>query len=167
MKDWLPKGSLVTMVTAQGWDDGDQPLLASFSIEVPAFAVLAGKRLLVPTSLFQSQHKDAFKHSERKYPVYFSYPFTEYDSLSATVPAGFTVENVPPQQEASLSYAKYQNVSRFDGHQLVTQRRLAMNGIYFPLEKYSELKGFFVKVQVGDEQQAVLHGGNVNAQKGN
>ena len=35
------------------------------------------------------------------------------------------------------------------------------------LDKYSELKSFFGKVQAGDEQQAVLHGGNVSAQKSN
>jgi hypothetical protein len=167
MKQWLPRGSLVQMITVQGWEESDQPLMASFSIEVPAYASLAGKRLLVPTSLFQVRHKEAFKHSERKYPVYFSYPFAEYDSMTATVPAGFTLENVPPQQEASLPFAKYQNVSQFDGHQLVAQRKLLMNGIYFATEKYAELKGFFSKVQTGDEQQAVLHGGSGNAQKGN
>jgi hypothetical protein len=58
-------------------------------------------------------------------------------------------------------------VSNFDGIQLVSQRQLAFNGIYFDLDKYSELKSFFGKVQAGDEQQAVLHGGNVSAQKGN
>ena len=59
-------------------------------------------------------------------------------------------------------------MSQFDGMRLVTQRNLIFNGVYFPLEKYSELKGFFGKVQAGDEQQAVLHvGGSTSAQKGN
>jgi hypothetical protein len=99
--------------------------------------------------------------------VYFPYPFTDFDSLSIKVPAGFTLESAPAAQDAKLPYARYQNVSQFDGSQLVTQRQLAFNGIYFDVEKYSELKSFFGKVQAGDEQQAVLHGGNVSAQKSN
>jgi len=167
LKQWLPVGALVKMTAVQGWENGETPLVARFSVEVPAYASLAGKRLLVPTYLFHERQKDAFKRSERKYPLYFAYPFTEDDIVIADVPAGFTVENVPPKLEAGLPYAKYQNLSQFDGHQLVTQRRLMVNSVYVPLDKYPELKGFFGKVQVGDEQQAVLHGGNVNAQKGN
>jgi hypothetical protein len=44
-------------------------------------------------------------------------------------------------------------------------RRLRVKQNFFPLDKYQELKGFFSKVEAGDEQQAVLHGGVVSAQK--
>ena len=64
-------------------------------------------------------------------------------------------------------YARYQSVAQFDGARLIAQRRLAFNGIFVPLDKYPELKDFFSKVKTGDEQQAVLHGGNVSAQKSN
>lgn len=168
LKEWLPKGAIVTMVASQGWEGTDEPLTASFSVEVPDFASAAGKRLLAPANLFQLKQNQAFTHGERKYPVYFPYPFTEADSVSIQVPAGFTIESVPPEKEAKLPYARYKSISQFDGMNLVTQRNLIFNGVYFPLEKYSELKGFFGTVQVGDEQQAVLHaGGSTSAQKGN
>jgi hypothetical protein len=84
-----------------------------------------------------------------------------------SVPPGFALESVPQPEDAKLPYARYQNVSNFDGLHLVTQRQLAFNAIYLPVERYSELKTFFGKVQAGDEQQAVLHGGATSAQKGN
>jgi hypothetical protein len=168
LKQWLPKGAIVKMVVAQGWEGTDEPLVAKFSVEVPDYASTAGKRLLAPAYLFQVKQNQAFTHGQRKYPVYFPYPFTEADSVSIKVPPGFTIESVPPQREAKLPYARYQSISQFDGLQLVTQRTLIFNGVYFPLEKYSELKGFFGTVQTGDEQQAVLHaGGSTSAQKGN
>jgi hypothetical protein len=167
LKQWLPTGAVVKMVIAQGWDDGDSPLVARFDVEVPNYATLAGKRLLIPAFLFQSKENQAFAHAQRKYPLYFPYPFTETDAVTIKVPSGFTPESIPAAQDAKLGYARYQNVSNFDGIQLVSQRQLAFNGIYFDLDKYSELKSFFGKVQAGDEQQAVLHGGNVSAQKGN
>ncbi len=155
------------MTVAQGWDGTDEPLAARFSVEVPAYGSVAGNRLVLPSALFQVRKIDAFKHSDRKYPVYFSYAFTEVDKVNLKYPAGFTVESVPEKQEASLPYARYQNISQNDGTQLVMQRALRFNGVYFPLERYSELKGFFSKVQTGDEQQAVLHGGGASAQKSN
>jgi hypothetical protein len=167
LKQWLPTGAVVKMAIAQGWEDGDSPLVARFDVEVPNYATLAGKRLLIPAFLFQSKENQAFAHAQRKYPLYFPYPFTETDAVTIKVPSGFTPESIPTAQDAKLGYARYQNVSNFDGIQLVSQRQLAFNGIYFDLDKYSELKSFFGKVQAGDEQQAVLHGGNVSAQKGN
>lgn len=168
VKQWLPAGSVVKMSVAQGWEDSDTPLAARFSVEVPNYATNAGKRLLVPAFLFQLKQNQAFAHSQRKYPVYFPYPFTDTDVVTMKVPAGFTLDSVPQPEDAKLPYARYQNVSNFDGLQLVTQRQLAFNAIFLPVERYSELKTFFGKVQAGDEQQAVLHaGGSTNAQKGN
>lgn len=167
LKQWLPSGAVVKMALAQGWETTEGPLMARFNVEVPSYATLAGKRLLIPAFLFQSKENRAFTHAQRKYPLYFPYPFTESDAVTIKVPSGFTPESIPAAEDAKLGYARYQNVSQFDGIQLVSQRQLAFNGIYFDLDKYSELKSFFGKVQAGDEQQAVLHGGNVSAQKGN
>lgn len=167
IKQWLPANTVVKMETSDGWDKTGGALVARFNIEAPNYATVAGKRLLIPAYLFQLRQNQAFTHAQRKYPVYFAYPFTDSDSVTIKVPAGFALESVPPAQDAKLPYARYQNVSQFDGIQLVTQRQLAFNGIYFDVDKYSELKSFFGKVQTGDEQQAVLHGGNVSAQKSN
>jgi hypothetical protein len=108
---------------------------------------------------------DAFKHADRKFPVYFPYAFAESDRVNIKIPEGFTLENTPQAQNVRMAYAGYQNLAQFDGKQLVTQRILQVNGIFFKLELYPEVKDFFGKVQGGDEQQAVLIGGSVNAQK--
>jgi hypothetical protein len=168
LKQWLPTGAVVKMAVAQGWETTGGPLVARFNVELPNYATLAGKRLLIPAFLFQAKENQAFSHSQRKYPLYFPYPFTETDAVTIKVPSGFAPESVPAAQDAKLgNTARYQNVSQFDGIQLVSQRQLAFNGIYFDVDKYSELKSFFGKVQAGDQQQAVLHGGNISAQKGN
>lgn len=164
---WLQSGAVVKLTDSSGWDDADTPLMASFSVEIPSYASVVGKRLLLPSYLFQAKQMDAFKHSERKFPVYFAYAFADNDKVSLKLPPGYTLEGVPPQQNADLPYAAYRCVSKFDGSQLVTQRILEVNGIYFNLDHYSELKVFFNKVQAGDEQQAVLRTGGLNAEKSN
>ncbi|HEY6970995.1 MAG TPA: DUF3857 domain-containing protein [Candidatus Angelobacter sp.] len=167
-KTWVPTSSVIKLIDAKGWDTSDDPLIARFSIEIPAYASIAGKRLVVPSCLFQVRKKGAFTHAERKYPVYFPYAYSELDSVSIKVPPRYTMEGSPQNQKVTLPYAAYQNATGFDGAQFVTQRVLAVNGILFPLNQYSEIKDFFSKVQAGDEQQAVLHSGDASsASKGN
>ncbi|MGZ4866655.1 MAG: DUF3857 domain-containing protein [Candidatus Angelobacter sp.] len=167
LQGWLPTGAVIKLTKSEGWETSDGPLTAVFSVEMPGYASAAGKRLLVPAYLFQARQLDAFKHVDRKFPVYFPYAFGEVDRVNISVPGGYTLENTPQQQTARLGYAAYQNLAQFDGKQLVTQRILQVNGIFFRLDVYPEVKDFFSKVQAGDEQQAVLTGGSINAQKSN
>ena len=166
LKSSLPDGSIVKMIDVKGWEAPEESLVARFSVEVAGYASSVGKRLLVPSLLFQPQQKDAFKHAERKYPVYFPYAFTERDRVVIKLPAGYALESVPPKQDVALKYARYQSVSVSDGKQLVSERALGFNAIFVQLSQYPELKEFMSKIQAGDEQQVVLHVEAVkNAQK--
>ncbi|MGC2695208.1 MAG: DUF3857 domain-containing protein, partial [Candidatus Angelobacter sp.] len=167
LQNWLPTGAIIKLSKVEGWESSDGPLAASFDVEMPGYASSVGKRLLVPSYLFQAKQLDAFKEAARKFPVYFPYAFAEADRVNIKLPVGYQLENAPPAQNASLSYAGYQNVVQFDGKELVTQRILQVNGIFFRLDLYPEVKDFFSKVRAGDEQQAVLTGGSTNAQKSN
>jgi hypothetical protein len=165
LKELLVSGATVKLNDAQGWESSQDPLTATFDFEIPGYASVAGKRLLIPSYLFQTRQIATFKQSQRKFPVYFPYAFSEMDQIAIVVPPGYSAESVPQQQDAGLPYARYQIRSQMAASQLVTQRSLLFNGIFFPLERYPELRGFFNKVQAGDEQQAVMQGGSPNAQK--
>jgi hypothetical protein len=168
LKNWLPTGAVVKLVKVDGWDSPNEPLVAHFTLDLPDFAVVAGKRVLLPSLLFQSQQKDAFKHAERKYPVYFPYAFSERDRVSIKLPPGYVLESLPPRQDLKLDFARYQTAAAFDGKQFVTERAFAFNAIFVQLARYPELKEFMSKVKAGDEQQAVLKMGvTTNAEKTN
>ena len=167
VKSWLP-GAGVKMLSVQGWDTPEQPLVAKFSVEIAGYASSVGKRLLLPSLLFQPEQKDAFKHADRKYPVYYPYAFTERDRVVIKLPAGYSLESVPSKQDIGTGYARYQSVSVSDGKQLVSERLLQFNAIFVQLSKYAELKDFMSKMQAGDEQQVVLRvEAASNAQKAN
>lgn len=167
MIGWLPSGAVVKLTDSRAWDKSDEPVVAVFNVELPGFAAAAGKRVVMPSTLYRLSKKEAFRHADRKFPVYFPYAYTELDTITVKLPPGYTPESIPQKQEASLPYAQYASSSQFAGDQLVTQRRLLMNGMFFDVPKYGEIKGFFNTVQSGDEQQVILRGGTVNAEKGN
>jgi hypothetical protein len=168
LRNWLPTGAVVKLAKVEGWESPYQPLVAHFTLELPDYAVVAGKRVLLPSLLFQSQQKDAFKHVERKYPVYFPYPFSERDRVTIKIPSGYSLESLPPRQDLSLDFARYQTAAAYDGKQFTAERAFGFNAVFVQLAKYPELKDFMSKVKAGDEQQAVLKMGvTTNAEKTN
>ncbi len=158
LRGWLPSGAIVKLIEVQGWDSpGD--FFARFSLDIPAFASVAGKRMLIPVYLFTLKQKEAFTHAERKYPLYFPYTVSEMDTLTIKVPDGYVVESAPALQEARTEYASYQSVARVEGEKVTSERALLFNALYVKTDGYSTAKTFFSKVQAGDEQQAVLRPG--------
>ena len=167
VKAWLPGGANVKMTSVQGWEAPEEPLVAKFDVTIAGYASSVGKRLLMQSLLFQADQKDAFKHAERKYPVYFPYAFTERDRVTIKLPAGYKLETVPAKQDVGIGYARYQSASATDGKVLVSERALGFNAIYVQLPGYAELKDFMSKIQANDEQQVVLRVEAANAQKAN
>lgn len=159
--------AIVTLKDVRGWESTDDPLIATFNVEIPGYASAAGKRLIVPSYLFRLKQKDAFNHPDRKYPIYFPYAFSELDSMQLRFPPGFSAETVPVKHVAMLPYANYEDGFQISDGQLTVQRTLSINGIMFNADSYPQFKDFFTKVAAGDEQQAVLRSGSVTAAKGN
>lgn len=157
VESWLPVGSVAKMQDSAGWNGSERPLTARFSITVPAFASTAGKRFIVPSLLFATVQKNMFSQEMRRYPISFPYPFSEADEVVIKLPAGYSMEVLPYHRTAGLPYAQYEVSSSLDNNELKTSRSLRFDGLSFPPETYSLLKGFFNIVQSGDSGQAILH----------
>ncbi len=156
-KAWLPSGAIATLDSVEGWEGSETPLHVRYKIDIPAFATVAGKRLLIPAALFKTtRQKQAFQPAERKYAVYFTYAYEEIDNLNFQMPEGYTAESVPSPQDVKLEYTHFATARRITNNQFVSQRVLIINGVLFPVAQYAELKGFFEKLQAADEEQLVL-----------
>jgi hypothetical protein len=165
-KAWLPEGALATLENVQGWEDTEEPLRVRYKIEVPTFAAVAGKRLLIPAALFKTtRQKLAFQHKERRYPVYFPFAYQEMDNLILTVPEGYAAESIPAAQDVKLASTRFATARTLANNQFVSKRALIVNGIVFPVSQYPDLKGFFDKLQAADEEQLVLQNSAVTAGK--
>jgi hypothetical protein len=158
MRSWLPADSEVTMVGAPNWDDTEVHLAAEFKISAP-MAVGAGKRLLVPVHIFQTNNKPVFSASERVNPIYFWYLTREIDEVHITLPSSLEVENLPANDTMKLDYAYYSTVQKQETPNTIMARRdLIMGGMAFPVAEYKNLKGFYDKVKTGDDQQMIARG---------
>jgi hypothetical protein len=165
LRDRLPKESVVKLTDSQGWTIATAPLSATFSVTIPAFASVAGKRLLLPAALLDTGKKTRLEAPTRKYPIYFNYDYEETDKVTITLPDGYTLESVPEGVEAKLPWAKYARTVKMDGKELTMERLLQFNGIMFNPATYPELKTFFARINTGDESQSVLKQPPAEAQK--
>jgi hypothetical protein len=152
----LPHGAVAHLEASAGWNAPDEPLTANFRVEIPAFASVTGKRLLFPSGLFQANSRALFSHSERKSPVYLSYPYRTIDDLQITYPANYKVEDVPQTVPVRTDFAIYKVERSASAASLHIRRDFAINGIGFPLEDYPKIRTLFSGIRNGDSQQVVL-----------
>jgi hypothetical protein len=164
LKQWLPANATVEMVAATGWESESESLTAVFNIDVPEFASAAGKRLMVPTALFQPKQKRVLKSGARKFPVYYSYAFSESDHINLKLPEGYTLETLAAPQTAATVFARYSTGAATTGMYVNLDRSLKFNGVIFQPDRYDELRNFFSKVQAGDELQTVVRQSAAEAQ---
>jgi uncharacterized protein DUF3857/transglutaminase superfamily protein len=160
VKAWVSDQAIVKLQDAKGWEGTEEPLVAHFTIEVPNYASVAGKRLVTPAFFFPTLQKDMFVHTVRRYPIMFSYPFSEADEVTIKLPDGYSVEAPPYRRKASLSFAKYEIANKIDNNELTVTRSLRFEGLRFDADDYVQIKGFFNIVQAGDAGTAVLQQGS-------
>lgn len=106
----------LSAIEIENLNDAAQPLVMSYRVRVPGYAQRTGKRLFVQPAYFQYGMKPLFSASERRYPIYFRYPWSEEDAVAIELPAGFDLDNaeapVPfivegvSQYDVRLQYAK-------------------------------------------------------------
>jgi len=161
----LPQGATAKLKDLQGLNDEDAPLVAKFSLEIPAFAAVTGKRLIAPAYPFQSRLKTILANGDRKAAIVFPFAFATNDTVKIKVPAGYMLESPPRERKTALYDAKYQILHSVDDSQLVIKRDLSMNGIRFDIDRFAEMKGFFDVVQAGDDGRIVFQQGGSAAKQ--
>jgi hypothetical protein len=155
-------GADVTSVKLENAGDPDKPLLMSYHIKVPDYAQRTGKRFFLPIAFFQRNAPARFSASERKYPVYFSYPWMETDEVSVTLPEGYELEQ--PEMPAAIpleGVGSYKLTAKYDTAQrrLQCSRELVFGNkgaIVFSAAVYPTLKKVFDLMHQSDEHLLTL-----------
>ena len=154
LKGLLPGSAVVKLDSLANRDDPEKPLRAAFTVELPGYAASTGKRLLLPSELFQG--KRMFVHAQRKTPIYFDYPYRVIEKVQVTLPAEMQIESLPQSEPAQTDFAICKVQRKLNGNTLEVVRDLALGAISFSAGDYSKLKSFFDKVRANDEEQVAL-----------
>lgn len=142
--------------------DPDKPFLYSFHVRVPGYGQRTGKRLFLQPGFFQFGIGPRFPARERKHEVYFHYPWSEEDSVSIELPAGFELEN--PSAPGPLNISKVGShfvdlTVRKGGRAFEYKRRFSFGEggvILYPVGSYAQLKEVFDTIHQRDNHSITL-----------
>lgn len=116
-----------------------------------------GKMYIKPL-LFYGYSTNPFKLEERKFPVEFSSPWQEKNTIAIEIPEGYIVESVPETKALALpdnlGVFKYQVLAK--GNKIKVVSQLKFNTAIIPASYYEILKGFFGEFVEKQSEKIVL-----------
>jgi hypothetical protein len=155
--DILPTGARVILLKVENLRNGTDEVLAEFEISLPGLVSRAGDRTLLPVSPLLGLKQYPFRYSQRNYPISFPYPYRVTDDIVISLPAGMTVETVPPpRKESGDGFDLALTCTVENGTTLHVQRDFWLKKCDFLKFYYNDVRSFFDRVRVADEAQVVL-----------
>ena len=156
IRGWLPVGSTFQLTKLSNWDDVNQPVRVEGTVKVPSYASGAFQRMLMPLDLFQAEDLGSFASQKRVNPIYFPFPYEEFDDIKLRLPSGFKPESVPAEKKVDAGAAVYTIAVEAQGDTIEVKRHMAMKGVLFSKDAYPALRSFYGMIRTNDDAQMVL-----------
>jgi hypothetical protein len=156
LESMVPKSLEIKVDTIDNLQDYEKPLVVDYKVH-GTLGTPTGKRLIMPSDLFEAGASAIFPDEKREQVVYFHYPQTTEDAMRVNVPKGFEVEAVPTEAKSSLSHGEYYSfVVTSDARGFTSRRLHAQNEIMVPQKDYDELRKYYSQLEGKDQESVVL-----------
>jgi hypothetical protein len=142
--------------------DYDKPFTYRFHIRVPGYAQRTGKRLFLQPAFFEKGIEPLFTTSQRKYRIYFPYPWSEKDEVEIQLPEGYELENPARPQPIDVGAAsKYELRITITGDHRVLQCARdfffgSKDNLLFEPDTYNAMKTYFEAIHEADNHTLTL-----------
>jgi len=123
------------------------------------FLPMVDKRVFVNPAIINRKNSKSLPGesvSERKFPVFFSYPYQIIDSVAIELPLGYTLESKPKGSSFENSFGKYFSSFEFNNGKLFYKRFYEIKMNLISLEQYKDFIEFLKQVIAADKTSFVL-----------
>ena len=146
----------ITRASVGNLHQTELPLQYSYAFVADGYAKAAGNLLLVRPRVVGTKANDVMEAKEaREYPVEFEGPERDTDEFEIALPAGYSVDDLPPPVSVDFGFAAYQSKSEVHDNVLRYSRTFEVKDVDVPLAKVEELKKFY-RIIAGDERNAAV-----------
>jgi hypothetical protein len=150
-------GYSVKDINIENLDDLDKDLVVTYSFDASGYSKSMGPLMLVRPRVIGSKSAAIdFNKKDRKYPIELDAVATHQDEFNITLPAGWTVDELPPPTKIDQAGLSYTSQASFAGQTLTYKRTYKVSDVRFPVEKFGALRAFYTKVQQDERSSAVL-----------
>jgi hypothetical protein len=137
-------------------DQTNQPFGFNYSFESPNYGKNAGNLILVRPRVIGNKGQGFLETKDpRKFPIEFDGPARDTDAFEITVPAGYTVDDIPPPVDADFSFASYHAKTVVNGNVVSYTRTFEVKELSVPVSKAADLKKFY-RIIASDERNTVV-----------
>jgi len=135
----------------------DQPLIWSYTVEIPRYTRSAGDLLIIRPRVFGVMASGLLETDKpRQHPIEFDAPVRNSDVFEITVPAGYVPDSLPEAVNKDLGFIAYHSSTTFSGSVLRYTRTLEIKELSVPVAKAESLKHFFREIGNDERSSAVL-----------
>jgi transglutaminase-like putative cysteine protease len=133
----------------------DKPLQMQYQVTAPMYAKDAGSLLLVRPRVIGS---DAFglEDKPRVYPISFDGAGIWKDDFDVTIPAGYTVDDVPTAVNMDVGFASYHSEVKAESGVLHYHREYTVKKLTLPPSDYADLLKLEAAITTDENSDAVL-----------
>jgi hypothetical protein len=133
------------------------PFGYDWTFVAPDYGKNAGDLLLVRPRIIGSHTSGLLETKDsRKYPVEFEGPHRDTDNFEIKLPAGYTVDELPPPVDVEYSFGSYHSKTEAVGDTIRYTRTVEIKELSVPVSKADDLKKFYRIIASDERNTAVL-----------
>ncbi len=137
-------GASIDNAQAENITDISKNLALHFAVKSTSYAKQAGDLLLVRPRLMGWKGEVAWEQGkDRTQPFTFDMTALHSDVFDITLPAGYSVEELPAEVTMAFDYGEYTSRAFVENQALHFARKYTINSLQEPPEKFGELRKFF------------------------
>ena len=130
--------------------DSQKPFVHKYKVRIPGYAQKTGKRIFLQPGFFEFGKNPLFSTAERRYSIYFHYPWSEEDNITIELPKNFELDNADSPagvgDSGKVSSLDIKIGIDKDTNTLAYNRKFYFGGggnILFPTNAYQPIKKLF------------------------
>lgn len=129
---------------------------ASMNLTLNKLATVTGKRLFLQPNLMNRETNIPAKVESRKSKVILRNTFSQFDSISYSVPEQIYPEFLPEPIKIESRFGTYEATFKLDQGKVVYIRKFVRRNGEFPAESYAELIDFYKNVSRADNTKLIF-----------
>jgi transglutaminase-like putative cysteine protease len=136
---------------------GSLPVMKEYlHVLSPGYASVSGKRLFITPNLFNKSGARLPADSARKYDFVYKEGYKEIDSITLSIPAGYSPESIPQDVHIDTKFGRYNASVKVQGDKITYYRSNEKIGGRFPASDYAGIVKFYEQLYKADHSRVVL-----------